>query len=77
MRTLRYIPVDKLRFTEKKRRGICPRRVAELVRELELRGELHPIRADPIEDGCYVIRDGRHRVKAHIALGIPDILALV
>lgn len=71
------IAIKDLRFTEKKRRGVCARRVEELRRELEDGRDMTPIKVHALGDGTYVVEDGRHRIKAHLAAGVPFILAYV
>ena len=71
------LPIELLRFTEKKRRGICSRRVEELRRLIEMDRDVFPICVRRLHDGTYVVRDGRHRIKAHLAAGINLIAAIV
>jgi ParB-like chromosome segregation protein Spo0J len=77
MARLAYLPLSVLRFTEKKRRGVSPRRVEELRRALEDGEDMHPIRVHALGDGTFVVEDGRHRIRAHLAAGITMILAII
>lgn len=72
-----WIAIGAIRFAKKKRRGVSPVRVEELRREIEGGLDMTPIRVNALGDGTYVVRDGRHRIEAHIAAGISHILALV
>lgn len=72
-----YLAIAALRFTAKKRRGVCPRRVEELRAQLEMGGEIYPIRVNALGDGTYTVKDGRHRVQAHIAAGLSEIIAYI
>jgi len=72
-----HLAIDSLRFTNKKRRGICPKRVEELRIQLEIGGEIYPIRVNALGDGAYTVKDGRHRIQAHLAAGLSEILAYV
>jgi ParB-like chromosome segregation protein Spo0J len=71
------LPIEVLRYTAKRRRGISPRRVEELRQAIELGDDVLPIRVNALGDGTYVVRDGRHRIQAHIEAGIGFIYALV
>ncbi len=72
-----WLPINALRFTAKKRRGVSPKRVEELRREIEDGNAVHPIRVHALGDGTYIVKDGRHRIQAHLAAGIASIAALV
>lgn len=72
-----WLPIDQLRFTAKKRRGISPKRVEELRQALEEGDDIRPIRVHALGDGTYIVKDGRHRIKAHIAAGLASIAAMV
>lgn len=72
-----FLPLDWLRFSVKKRRGVSPRRVEELRRQIESGHDVLPIRVRRIADGVYTVADGRHRIAAHLALGISFIEAYV
>lgn len=69
--------IESLRFSSKKRRGVSPHRVEELRRELEEGKDLLPISVCAMGDGTYVVRDGRHRIQAHLEAGIDCIFAFV
>lgn len=79
-----YIAIEALRFSEKATAmagqaggGVCPHRVEELRIEIENGAEIHPIRVNALGDGTYTIKDGRHRLRAHILAGFSEILAVV
>ncbi len=72
-----YIALEALRFSKKAGNGVCPHRVDELRIEIENGAEIHPIRVNALSDGMYTIKDGRHRVKAHILAGFSEILAVI
>ena len=69
--------IETLHFTKKKRRGISPKRVEELRRLIETGEEVRPIKVHALGDGTYILKDGRHRIQAHIAAGIMLIWAVV
>ncbi len=71
------LPIETLSFSRTKRRGISPKRVEELRRQIEVGRTMMPIRVCALGDGTYVVRDGRHRVQAHIEAGFQNILAIV
>ncbi|MDO8600776.1 MAG: ParB N-terminal domain-containing protein [bacterium] len=71
------LSIGSLRFSEKKRRGVSEKRVEELRRLVEAGRDLPPIRVHALGDGTYVVRDGRHRIKAHLAAGIDCIFSIV
>jgi hypothetical protein len=71
------LPIEALRYTTKKRRGISPGRVEELRRAIESGEDVLPIRVNALGDGTYVVRDGRHRIQAHLEAGIGLIYAFV
>lgn len=71
------LPIEALRYTTKKRRGICSRRVEEIRQALEFGEDIPPIRVNALGDGTYVVKDGRHRIQAHLEAGIGFIYALV
>ncbi|OGZ07086.1 MAG: hypothetical protein A3C93_01670 [Candidatus Lloydbacteria bacterium RIFCSPHIGHO2_02_FULL_54_17] len=72
-----WLPISELRFTAKKRRGVSPKRVEELRREIEDGNDLRPIRVHALGDGTYIVKDGRHRIQAHLAAGLVSIAAMV
>lgn len=72
-----YVPIAALRFSTKKRRGVCHRRVSELQWQLESDFDMTPIRINALGDGTYTVKDGRHRIQAHIEAGIDHIYAYV
>lgn len=72
-----YLPIEALHFTKKKRRGVSPKRVGELRQLIEMGSDLPPVRVHALGDGTYVVKDGRHRIQAHIAAGIMLIWAVV
>lgn len=72
-----FLPIETLRFSTKKRRGVSPRRVEELRRKIEFGEDVLPIRVSALGDGTYVVHDGRHRIQAHIEAGIDCIYAFV
>jgi hypothetical protein len=77
MACLALLPVELIRTTNKKRRGVSPHRIREIEMEIERGDELLPIRVHALGDGTYIIKEGRHRFQAHIALGLAHILAIV
>lgn len=77
MATLALLPVELIRITGKKRRGISPKRVRELEIAIERGDDVLPIRVHALGDGTYTIKEGRHRFYAHIALDLAHILAVV
>lgn len=72
-----FLPIDSLRFTTKRRKGICARRVNEIRMQIERGDDVFPIRVNALGDGTYVVKDGRHRIKAHIEAGCTLIWAVV
>jgi len=72
-----YLPLSCLRFSTKKRRGVSPARVEELRKRLEQDIDVLPIRVRSLGDGTYSVADGRHRIAAHLLLGIDLIAACV
>ena len=52
-------------------------RVFEFVRSIERDDDIVPIRLCAIGDGTYILRDGRHRLQAHLELGISHISATI
>lgn len=77
MSQLMFIPIASIHYTTKKRRGVSPHRVEELRRELESGYDMPPIKVHAHGDGTYTLEDGRHRVQAHLAAGLSNILASV
>jgi len=78
MRQAVLLPIDSLRFSIKKRHGVCPKRIEELRREIEFGDtEIMPIRVNALGDGTYCVKDGRHRIQAHLAAGMNYIYAYV
>ena len=71
------LSINDLRHTRKKRRGVSPKRVEELRRLIETGEEVRPIKVHALGDGTYIVKDGRHRIQAHIAAGIMLIWAVV
>ncbi|MEK9186625.1 MAG: ParB/RepB/Spo0J family partition protein [Patescibacteria group bacterium] len=71
-----WVPISVIRFS-KNAGGVCPKRVEELMMEIEDEKDMEPIRLNALGDGTYVIRDGRHRVRAHIEAGLLEILAFI
>ena len=71
------VPISTLRYSQKKRHGVSRRRVEELRREIESDRDVLPIRVHTLGDGTYVVRDGRHRLEAHIAAGFSMIAVYV
>ncbi len=69
--------IDSLRFSSKKRRGVSPKRVDQLRQALEYGESMMPIRVNALGDGTYVVKDGRHRIQAHLEAGIDHIYAFV
>ena len=45
--------------------------------QIENGENIDPIRVNALGDGTYTIKDGRHRIQAHIAAGFSEILAFV
>lgn len=72
-----FLPLSALQFSVKKRRGVSPKRVEELRKQIEQGHDVLPIRVRRIEDGVYTVSDGRHRIAAHLVLGITFIEACV
>ncbi len=77
MRETVLLSIESLRFSRKKRRGVSPRRVQELQMEIEADIDYTPIRVNALGDGTYVVKDGRHRIQAHIEAGIDLIYAII
>ena len=71
------LPIEVLRYTTRKRRGISSRRVEELRYAIEFGEDILPIRVNALGDGTYVVKDGRHRIQAHLEAGIDLIYAFV
>jgi len=71
------LPISTLRFPAKTRGGVSPKRVEELRRALESGEEMFPIKVHALGDGTYVVRDGRHRIQAHLEAGISVIDAVI
>lgn len=72
-----FIALAALRFSRRPGNGVCPHQVEELRIQIENGAEIEPIRVNALGDGTYTIKDGRHRVQAHIAAGFSEILAFV
>lgn len=49
----------------------------ELQEEIESGREMKPIRVHALHDGTYVVKDGRHRIEAHLAAGLTLIAAVI
>ena len=77
MPKLMLLAIEKLRCTNKKRRGVCPHRIEVLRMALETGEDIPPIRANAMGDGTYTVKDGRHRIGAHKAAGMSQIWAIV
>jgi hypothetical protein len=77
MPKLMLLPMELLRCTKKKRRGICEHRIEELRIALEMGEDIPPIRVNLMEDGTFVVKDGRHRLAAHKAAYMTQIWAIV
>ncbi|KKT29662.1 hypothetical protein A3I36_00365 [Candidatus Giovannonibacteria bacterium RIFCSPLOWO2_02_FULL_45_28] len=71
------LPIELLRFSAKKRRGVSQKRVEELRMQIEMEEDIMPILVRALHDGTYVVSDGRHRIQAHLEAGISVILARV
>ena len=71
------LDIGLLRFSSRKRRGVSPKRIEELRIELERGLDVMPIRVNLLGDGTYAVKDGRHRIQAHIEAGISHIYAIV
>ena len=74
---LEFLSIEFLRITSKKRRGVSAKRVEELRVEIEEGAEMTPIRVRALGDGTYVVKDGRHRIQAHLEAGISVIAAVI
>ncbi len=77
MSKLMLLAIDLIRSTKKKRRGVCSHRVDELCFAIESGEDIHPIRVNLMEDGTFAVKDGRHRLAAHKAIGMTQIWAIV
>lgn len=77
MREVLFLPISSLHITEKKRKGVSSKRVEEIRRKIECGEEILPIKVFELGDGTYVVRDGRHRIKAHLEAGVHYIAAMV
>ena len=71
------LSTDLLRFSSRKRRGVSPHRIEEFRKLIEEGVELPPIHVCALGDGSYVVRDGRHRIQAHLEAGIGFIYARI
>lgn len=71
------LPIELLRFSQKKRRGVSPKRVEELRMQIEMGEDIMSISVRALHDGTYVVSDGRHRIQAHLEAGISVIFARV
>ncbi len=72
-----WLAIAALRFSKKPGNGVCRHRVEELRVEIENGVEIYPIRVNALGDGTYTIKDGRHRVQAHILAGFTEIIAVI
>lgn len=77
MPKLMLLALEHLRTTKKKRRGVCHHRIESLRVALETGGDIPPIRVNAMGDGTFVVKDGRHRIGAHLAAGMTQIWAIV
>ena len=71
------IAIDAIRISNKRRKGISPRRVEELRQTIERDNDSLPVRLNALGDGTFTVRDGRHRLKAYKNAGHTLILAFV
>lgn len=72
-----FIPIDLIRISAKRRKGVCPRRVEELRSQIEREGDAYPVRLRALGDGTYTVTDGRHRVYAYREAGYLFVLATI
>ena len=77
MREAQLLLIGSLRFSTKKRRGISQKRVGQLRQDIEWGKDVMPIRVNALGDGTYIVKDGRHRIQAHLEAGMDCLYAFV
>jgi hypothetical protein len=71
-----YLPVADVHMSAKNQRKVSQARVRQYAADMEWGSDFPPIRVLAVGDH-YVVRDGRHRLMAHIANNYPLIIAIV